>query len=180
MRRFLLLVVAAIMPLHALSAQHEHGRQTPSSPSRYAELITREIKALAPQDIAALLAGEGMGLALAAELNDHPGPKHVLELAHELGLSHGVVTRIRALQDSMLRAAVTLGERIVDAERRLDRAFKSRSVNDQVLAQATAEIGRLQGELRAVHLRAHVIVTGLLTREQVDRYAVLRGYARSP
>lgn len=41
-------------------------------PSPHAQHIGREIKALSPQQIEGLLAGEGMGLALAAELNDIP------------------------------------------------------------------------------------------------------------
>jgi hypothetical protein len=178
MRQFLFLVLVTLVPLQVSAAQHEHG-QPQAARSSYAEMLARDIKALAPEDLKALLAGEGMGQALAAELNDHPGPNHALELAHELGLSHDVITRVRAVRDSMLTAAVSLGQRIVDAERRLDRAFKTRTVNDRVLANTTAEIARLRGELRFVHLKAHVVVTNLLTQEQIDRYAVLRGY-RSP
>jgi hypothetical protein len=51
---------------------------------------TRTIKALSDDsddDIAALLKGEGMGMAKAAELNDYPGPAHVLTLALELKLT---------------------------------------------------------------------------------------------
>ena len=40
----------------------------------YAGQQTRAIKALSDDDIAALRAGEGMGMAKAAELNGYPGP----------------------------------------------------------------------------------------------------------
>jgi hypothetical protein len=39
----------------------------------YAGMEGREIKALDPGEVDALLAGEGMGFALAAELNGSPG-----------------------------------------------------------------------------------------------------------
>jgi hypothetical protein len=48
----------------------------------YADQQTRSIKSLSEEDIAALLNGEGMGMAKAAELNGYPGPKHVLTLAN--------------------------------------------------------------------------------------------------
>jgi hypothetical protein len=44
----------------------------PSMP--YTGEQTRIIKSLAEGDIAALLKGEGMGMAKAAELNGYPGP----------------------------------------------------------------------------------------------------------
>src|SRR5689334_17464381 len=52
----------------------------------YAGQQTRTIKALSPADVAALLKGEGMGMAKAAELNGYPGPLHVLTLSQELKL----------------------------------------------------------------------------------------------
>ncbi|MGB1816363.1 MAG: hypothetical protein ACPHJ3_13480, partial [Rubripirellula sp.] len=47
---------------------------------------TRVIKSLSSSDIDGLLSGAGMGYAMAAELNRFPGPKHVLELADEMGI----------------------------------------------------------------------------------------------
>lgn len=45
------------------------------------------MKVLCDDQIADLIAGRGMGLALAAELNSYPGPSHVLELGDALGLT---------------------------------------------------------------------------------------------
>ena len=53
----------------------------------YAGLDTRGIAALSEADIAALRAGEGWGLALPAELNGWPGPRHVLDMGDAIGLS---------------------------------------------------------------------------------------------
>ena len=44
----------------------------------YAGQQTRAIKALSDDDIGALRAGEGMGMAKAAELNGYPEPPHFL------------------------------------------------------------------------------------------------------
>jgi hypothetical protein len=53
----------------------------------YAGLERRAVKALGDDEIADLRAGRGMGLALAAELNGYPGPRHVLEHADALALT---------------------------------------------------------------------------------------------
>ena len=42
---------------------------------------------LSDEDVQGFLDGRGMGLAKSAELNGHPGPMHVLELAEELKLT---------------------------------------------------------------------------------------------
>lgn len=48
------------------------------------------------------------------------------------------------------------------------------------LASLTAQIGERQGELRAVHLKCHLTTAKLLSADQRQRYAELRGYrARS-
>jgi hypothetical protein len=52
--------------------------EPPSTP--YAGQQHRIIKALSEEEIAALLKGEGLGMAKAAELNGYPGPLHVLTL----------------------------------------------------------------------------------------------------
>jgi len=44
------------------------------------------------------------------------------------------------------------------------------------LASLVKEASRLEGELRFVHLKAHVELRAVLTPEQVARYDALRGY----
>jgi hypothetical protein len=149
--------------------------QTGGSPCAGQE--TLEIKALSPADVQAYLAGEGMGLARAAELNHYPGPRHVLELAAELRLSDSQAAGARAIQARMKAEAVRLGKLIVEKERLLDRLFVEQKVEDEQLRALVAEIGQLQGELRFVHLRAHLAMRALLRREQIARYDELRGYS---
>ena len=62
---------------HHRPGHHAAPAADPARP--YAGLEGRRTKALSEEDAAGLLAGRGMGLALAAELNGYPGPLHVLE-----------------------------------------------------------------------------------------------------
>lgn len=145
------------------------------SPS-YAGEQQRTIKALSSTQIDDLLAGRGMGMALAAELNGYPGPMHVLELAESLQLSEPQRQRTEALHARMKADASELGERIVAAERALDVAFRSHRIDADTLAAALAELGAMTAQLRGVHLRAHLEQTALLSEAQVAAYVRLRGY----
>jgi hypothetical protein len=77
----------------------------------------------------------------------------------------------------MKREAVPLGERLIAQERDLDRAFATRTVTGETLTRLTGAIGETQGALRAAHLKYHLAQDELLTPQQRERYAVLRGYA---
>jgi hypothetical protein len=145
----------------------------------YAGLEQRPVKALSGQQIEDLLAGRGMAMALAGELNGYPGPAHVLELADPLGLDAGQAARVRAVHEAMREEAVPLGERLIAEEAALDRLFAERTVTAASLAAATQAIGDTQARLRAAHLRAHLAMHELLTPDQVHHYAALRGYAAS-
>jgi len=69
-----------------------------------------------------------------------------------------------------------LGKELVQEERALDRLFASRTVSSETLENVLARIGRLQGQVRRVHLDAHLKQTALLTSAQIDKYDRLRGY----
>jgi hypothetical protein len=141
---------------------------------------TRDIKALSADDVADLLNGRGMGLAKAAELNHYPGPAHVLELAGPLALTADQRTAVEASFRRMSDAARPLGAVLVERERALDRGFADQRMTASDLAAATAEIGVLQGQLRAVHLTAHLEMRAVLTADQIARYDALRGYTGAP
>jgi Spy/CpxP family protein refolding chaperone len=117
-----------------------------------------------------LLDGDGMGLARPAEMNEHPGPKHLLERSKELGLTIDQEKEISAIRQQVVERAKPLGRAIVDAERQLDTAFKSGALTEADLTQRLQTIARLQAELRMVHLRAHLVTKPILTAEQVRRY----------
>ena len=144
--------------------------------SPYAGEEGREIKALSPGQIADLEAARGMGYAMAAELNHYPGPRHVLDMADELGLEAEAIGRVQAIYDAMEAEAIRLGHQLIEAERALDRAFVDRTIDEARLAALTARSAELEGELRTVHLAAHLGVARELTPEQIHAYDVLRGY----
>lgn len=150
-----------------------------AAPSPYAGLETREIKALSAEEIRGLRQGEGMGYALAAELNGWPGPKHVLDLADSLDLTTAQRDRIETIRSGMSERARSLGDALVEAETRLDRLFASGTPAPDQVESRVAEIARIEGSLRTVHLVAHLETRGVLTGEQVARYDALRGYGEA-
>ncbi|HYC48215.1 MAG TPA: hypothetical protein VED01_22305 [Burkholderiales bacterium] len=163
-------IACALVTVPAI-AQHHHHAASP-----YSGFETREIKALSDAQIRDLRAGRGMSMALAAELNGYPGPLHVLELAEALALTADQRARTDALLGEMKKAAAELGRRLIESERRLDALFTAGSPTAEDIATATAEIGALQGRLRALHLSYHLHMKQLLTPQQVARYNGLRGY----
>ena len=116
-----------------------------------------------------------MGLAKPAELNGYPGPKHVLDLKKELAITPAQENRVDAIGRAMLERAQAIGRRIVELEQGLDAAFKAERITDADLKQRAGEIANLQGELRTVHLQAHIVTRRVLTPEQVKKYYELRG-----
>lgn len=144
--------------------------------SPYAAETAREIKALSAGEVESLLEGRGMGLARAAELNRYPGPLHVLELAGALALTPAQRRGTEAAREAMLQEARALGAAIVEKERGLERLFASGAADEPAVTGLVSEIARLQGALRACHLRAHIETRSLLGPEQLGRYTTLRGY----
>ena len=118
-----------------------------------------------------------MRMALAAELNGYPGPRHVLELADELDLSPEQLMQTQRLFAEMRRKAIDLGERIIEREAMLDELFASRTVSEATLRDTAEALGDLNGELRAHHLGYHLATRDLLHPRQIQNYRRLRGYA---
>ncbi len=165
-----MLLYAAISPTNSL-AQHD-----PSHNSAYADFADRDVKAMSAEQVKQLLAGEGMGMALAAELNGYPGPKHVLELAEPLELTEEQRVETQRLFSAMKEEATVLGQQIVEAEKLLDEEFSSHQITAEKLDSLTTNTAVLRGRLRAAHLRAHLAQTEILTHPQRHKYNTLRGY----
>lgn len=165
-----LVAIASLLTASAASAQHEH--------SPYAGTETAEGTVLTAEEVAALREAQGMRLALPAELNGYPGPLHVLELAERIGLDGVRVAEIGRIRVAMREAAAAKGEEIIAAERALASGFQSEAVDDASVRRLTRELGVLRGELRAIHLIAHLETRMRLTNEEVARYDHLRGYDR--
>ena len=191
MQRFVALAFAvlAASPLAAqpVGSQHQHGaasppRPTPTAaasaelPRPYADLARRRVKALSEEQAADLLAGRGISLALAAELNGYPGPMHILEHAAALGLTPEQRAQAEELRRAMEGEARAIGARIVASEEELDSLFKRGEADAGRLAALTAALGALGGRLREAHLAAHIGMREALSPEQRAAYARLRGY----
>jgi Spy/CpxP family protein refolding chaperone len=154
--------LAALAQTHSPYAGHEH----------------RAIAALSDQEIADLRSGAGMAMALPAELNGYPGPRHVLDLADRLGLTPPQHATAERLMATMRDKAVPLGEQVIAAETELGRLFASGIASQATIGAATERVARLRGELRSVHLVAHVAMRDVLSLEQRAAYDRLRGYDR--
>ena len=161
-----------IMAAAALTSSAWAAGETP-----YAGWESREIKALSAEQIDDLRNGRGMGLALAAELNGYPGPRHVLDLADQLGLTIEQQVEAQRLLDEMQAQAMQLGEQVIAGEAALERMFAVGAASDASVQTATIELGQLQGALRGHHLRYHLTMRDLLSPHQVMRYRQLRGYS---
>ncbi|MBT8099420.1 MAG: hypothetical protein KJO82_06700 [Gammaproteobacteria bacterium] len=162
------LVVLYFVPMLALS----------DTQSPYAGQEHRAIKSLSEDEIRALQRGDGMGFAKLAELNQFPGPKHVLAVADKIGLSDAQRQQTAALFEEMRANAIATGVELIEAEARLDRAFAERKLDAAALQAALIEIAGIRARLRYVHLEAHLRQTALLDADQIRRYDAVRGYHR--
>jgi hypothetical protein len=145
--------------------------------SSYVGQENRDIKALAPSEIAGLLNGKGLGYAKSAELNGYPGPAHVLEVSSKLNLTAKQMEETRAIFSRMESAAKQHGAELVQAEAALEALFRSREVTNGSLTRALQQVTISQAKVRQSHLVAHIEQTKLLSTEQVAKYIELRGYS---
>ena len=136
----------------------------------------REIKALSQQQVDGYLNGRGMGYARAAELNNYPGPLHVLELAGELELDEEQIGRTRAIYESMRARAIALGKQLLEKEQVLDRKFAAGEIDPETLNELVSDAAVIEAKIRYLHLHAHLQQKVLLSEHQVEMYNRLRGY----
>jgi Spy/CpxP family protein refolding chaperone len=156
------------------------AREVPSNmcptTSPYAGRSSSSVPSLTTQEVDDLLAGRGLGLARAAELNGYPGPRHVLDLQSELELDAEVIAKTEELFKEMQAAAKPLGTQVVALEKELGDLYASRSIDEPMLLQKVDALAALMGQLRVIHLRTHIRMTALLTADQIASYQRLRGY----
>jgi hypothetical protein len=158
--------------------EHKDSSDEPSSEQRpYAGYEVRSIKALSDERVTELLEGKGAGYALAGELNKYPGPRHVLDLAEDLGLSEEQEETVQGIFTEMQDEVRPLGRELVDLEERLDRAFREETIDEDTLVLLTGESAAVEGSLREAHLDAHLKTRDILSAEQVEEYDRLRGYS---
>jgi Spy/CpxP family protein refolding chaperone len=168
-------LLTALLAAPSPAQHHGSGHQGHQQP--YAGLEQREIKALSQEQIAQLRAGHGMGLALAAELNGYPGPKHILEHAERLGLTAAQRDQAEALFNAMKSQAMAAGEAVIAAEIELDALFASGKADEVSLDAAMHKAGHAHMMLRRTHLAYHLPARSVLTEAQITAYQAIRGYA---
>ena len=171
-----LLIGPLLVAAPIATAQPSDGR--PGS-SRFVPYTTADgdtTYGLSQREAQALLSGRGMGLARPAELNGYPGPMHVLELADELALTPEQKQKAREARERVVIEAPKLGRQIIEKELALDHLFRSGSADAARIDELTQEIGRLRAELRAIHLRAHLVMQHALAVEQIRTYMDARGH----
>lgn len=168
---YIIILSVSLGPAATAGGQEAHDHDQP-----YAGLESRDLKALSPNEIAALESGEGMGFALAAELNGYPGPRHVLELRRDLDLSAEQEAATQRIFERMQADARAQGARLIALESELDLAFRAGTVDRQTMDDLLLRIGQTRARLRGTHLRAHLELMEHLTEHQVHLYGQLRGY----
>lgn len=127
-----------------------------------------------PPDRELLERGAGAGMASYADLNGYPGPKHVLEMRDTLRLTDEQEKSIEAIFDEMSENARAKGESIIAKEMELDSKFRLGVATMPDVRRLTGEIGMLRGELRAVHMTAHIQARQILTKQQIALYNTIR------
>ncbi|MFK8028787.1 MAG: hypothetical protein AB8G18_00990 [Gammaproteobacteria bacterium] len=144
----------------------------------YQGMEKRGIASLSESDIAQIEQGAGWGLALPAELNGYPGPIHVLDLQDELGLSPEQIAKTESTYSRMNEQAINLGREFIAAEVKLTLFFKDGSVDLKELEKLTEKAALIRGQLRLIHLTAHIAMVEILTEEQIELYMQFRGYEK--
>ena len=152
------------------------GAQQALSPYRDQQFTM--VRGLTDAELGELKNGTGMGLARAAELNGYPGPRHVLDAiaGGQFHVTPEQNRRVEQIFEDMAGKARSLGDQIIAEEMALDRAFRGGMIDEKDLRSRVSRIAVLRGELRVVHLRAHLETRALLSAAQIDRYNELRGY----
>ncbi len=128
-----------------------------------------------PPDREALLKGLGSDLATIADVNNYPGPKHVITLKTELGLTRDQLKKTEALDKVVSSSAVAKGAEIVQAEEELNQLFEAGTVSEKALRTKLEQIGKLRSDLRFIHLQAHLRMRQILTPDQIKQYGEIRG-----
>jgi len=163
---------------HGGQGQDNDATPEASARSPYADAYDPDasIRALSAEEVEQIRQGGGASLALPAELNGVPGPRHVFDLAEELALSRDQQAQVQGVYDRFRADAIPAGERYLAAEQALEEGFRTGTLTEENLAVRVAEVSRLEGELVTIHLMAHLQTADLLTPEQIAAYNRLRGY----
>ncbi|HEV8384378.1 MAG TPA: hypothetical protein VGQ11_05855 [Candidatus Acidoferrales bacterium] len=153
-----------------LAAQQDHQQHIKA---QGAPQVVADHHAFLQAEREAIERGEGFGMALAADKNGYPGPKHVLDMKKELKLAASQEVAMQKLMERMKEKALAKGKDVLAAEQRLEELFAQGKSEDE-LREETYRVASLRAELRWVHLSTHIAARRILTAEQIAAYRQLR------
>lgn len=167
-------LVVALMSFPAFAQQHDPAMHAPQTQqAQAASKQETDHHAFLKLEREALEKGQGFGMALAADRNGYPGPKHILELKEPLKLTPRQEAAVTELMAGMKEKALARGREILAAEERLEEMFRS-GRSEAELREETYRIATLRAQLRWVHLETHVAARKLLTADQLNTYQRMR------
>jgi hypothetical protein len=179
-------VTAGFAEQHTVGKHFNDDTDNMSSPamsssqiSPYSGQEVRDIKSLSDNDIQSLQNGTGEafgGIAKLAELNGYPGPRHVLDMASELQLTDTQRMGIEMIYQNMSIKARSIGAAIIAIEQDMDTAFNNKIITKENLKLMLDKSADLYGQLRFVHISAHLDTIQILTPGQIQMYNEMRGY----
>ena len=125
------------------------------------------------EEQASIARGEGFGMAMPADMAGYPGPRHVLDMQKELGLTAGQKAGVEKILEAMHEKAMARGKELFDAQARLEQMFRD-GRPEADLREQSFRVDSIHAELRWIHLSAHLAAQKLLTPEQIAKYTRLR------
>jgi len=174
----LFVCAGALLACTAAQAQDHQGHDMANMPGMAQPAAASSAASMAgysaAERAAGLREGRGMGLAMPAESNGYPGPRHVLEVADQLGLSAEQRRRTQSLFDAMRGDAQRLGAQLLAQEAELDAMFVEHRATPALLEATARRIGETEAALKVTHLRTHLAMMEILTPDQVARYVAAR------
>ncbi|MBC8258066.1 MAG: hypothetical protein H8E38_03530 [SAR324 cluster bacterium] len=159
---------------------HTHEENSHNTESPYIGQEKWEIKSLSPDDVKGLLEGLGTpfgGMAKLGELNGYPGPRHVLDLSEKMNLTESQKIQIEGIFNEMKIESIKLGRQIIEVEKQMNEEFGNQSISKESLQIKLKKSAKIYGQLRFVHLKAHLQMIQILSQRQIILYNQLRGYS---
>jgi Spy/CpxP family protein refolding chaperone len=153
--------------------EHQHA-VTAAAPGAPASSMASLAGYSAEERAQGLREGRGMGLAIPAEGNGYPGPRHVLELAEQLSITADQRRKTEALFNAMKADAQRLGARLLAEEAELNAMFREKRATPALLEETARRIGTTEAALKVTHLRTHLAMMQILRPDQVANYVALR------
>jgi hypothetical protein len=162
-----------ILCLLALPLAAQHSQHMKNTAAASPQQAMAQHHAFLEAEREAIERGEGFGMAMAADMNGYPGPKHVLDMKKELKLTPTQEAAMQKLMAAMKEKALAKGKDVLLAEKRLEDYFAQGKSEDE-LREETYRVASLRAELRWVHLSTHLAARTLLTAQQITAYQQLR------